>query len=108
MDVGNDGVRVRDIVANVGNVYMGIYGQLGLKGNSWRWSSKMTERTLKTWRILPSSNFQPAIVSLSFFARRSRETTFRLLCLLTFLWISPTVLRSRESSVGYPNCPSLA
>jgi hypothetical protein len=52
----------------------------------------MAERTLKTRRILLSSIFQLATVSLSSFAWTRRETAFRLLRLMTFLWTSPTVL----------------
>jgi hypothetical protein len=51
------------------------------------------ERTLKTWRTLRRSRFQPAILSLSPFAMMNRENAFRLLCLPTFLSISATVLR---------------
>jgi hypothetical protein len=56
-----------------------------------------TELTLKTRRILLRSDFQPMIVSLSFFAWRSRETTFCLPFLMISLWISANVLRPRAS-----------
>jgi hypothetical protein len=58
------------------------------------------ERTLKTRRILLRSNFQPAIVSLSLFAWKRRETAFCLPFLMSFLWISVNVLQSRPSSVA--------
>jgi hypothetical protein len=48
MDVGNDGVCVHDIVTNVRNGYVGIHGQLGLRGIIGDGQVKMTERTLKT------------------------------------------------------------
>ena len=35
MDIGNDGVCIHDIMANVRNDYVGVHGQLGLKGNNW-------------------------------------------------------------------------
>lgn len=57
--------------------------------------TEVTGRTLKTWRILLSSNFQAVIASLSFFAWISREAGLLPLCLMTFLWISATVLYSR-------------
>jgi len=53
------------------------------------------EHTLKTLRILFRSNFQEAIVSLSFFAWKRRDTVFRLLCLMAILWILATVLQLR-------------
>ena len=40
------------------------------------------------------SNLQAAILSLSFFAWRCRETTFRPPCLMILLWIAPTALAS--------------
>jgi len=40
------------------------------------------------------SNLQAAICSLSFFAWRRREISFRLPCLMSLLWISATALRS--------------
>ena len=67
----------------------------------------MNNRTLKTWRILWRSNFQAAIVSLSFFACTSRETAFRPLRLMIFLCIPATVLRTGTSSVNHQNCVSL-
>jgi len=95
---------LRHIMPNVGNSYMGAHHQLGLKGINWRQpGGDATKHTLKTWRILLRSNFQAAIVSLSFFACTSRETAFRPLRLMTFLWIPATVLRSRASSVNNPN-----
>ena len=56
----------------------------------------MTGLTLKTRRILLMSDFQAAIVSLSFFAWRSRKAAFLPLCLMILLWISATVLRPRS------------
>jgi hypothetical protein len=58
------------------------------------------ELTLKTRRILLRSDFQVAITSLSFFACKSRETTFRLPFLTIPLWISANLLRPRASLVG--------
>ena len=55
------------------------------------------ERTLNTRRILLRSTLQVAIVSLSFFAWKIRVTMFRLPCLMTFRWISATVLRSARN-----------
>ena len=52
-------------------------------------------------RILLRSNFQLAIVSLSFFARRSRETGFRLPLLVIFTSISVSMLRPGVSSVEW-------
>ena len=57
--------------------------------------TKVTEPTLKTWRILLRSNPQAAIASLSSFEWKSRENVFRLPRLITFFWISATVLRLR-------------
>ena len=54
------------------------------------------ERTLKTSRILVRSDFQAVIFSLSFFAWRCRETTFRLPCLTIPVWIAATALRSER------------
>jgi len=54
-----------------------------------------TEHTLKMMRILLSSDFQAAMVSLSFLAWKSREAALRLLCLMTLFCISTTVLGSR-------------
>jgi len=42
------------------------------------------------------SDFQATIFSLSFFAWKCRKTTFRSLCLMTFLWISATDLESDQ------------
>jgi len=57
--------------------------------------TEVAERTLNTWRILLRSNFQVAIVSLSFFAWKCRETTFRLPRSTMLLRISATALRLR-------------
>ena len=55
MDIGNDGMSVQD--------------QLGLEGRQLaRSEQEGTEHTLKTTRILLSSDFQAAMVSLSFLA----------------------------------------
>jgi len=61
--------------------------------------TKTTERTLNTRRILLRSDLQPAIVSLSLVAWKNRESTFRLLCLMVFLWISATILESVSSTM---------
>jgi hypothetical protein len=58
------------------------------------------ELTLKTRRILPRSDFQVAMVSLSFFACKSRETAFRFPNLMIFPWISASVLPPRASSMN--------
>ena len=68
-----------------------------IESSVWKWMvsykhTDVTGRTLKIWRVWLRSDFQAAIVSLSFFACKSRETLFRLLCLITLLWISATVL----------------
>ena len=114
VNVGNHRLGVCDALANVGNDGMGIgndyvcvYRKLGLKPvGQWRPHTKAMERTLKTCRILLRSDFQAPIFSLSPVAWKTRETAFRLPCLMTFLWISATVLRSRTSSASYPKCPS--
>ena len=54
---------------------------------------------MKMRRILVRSDFQPAIISLSLFARRSREIVLRLLLLTIFISMSANVLRSKGSSV---------
>ena len=95
LDIGNDGVRARDIMANARNSHMRVHCKFGLEVGGWVSDdnqAETTERTLNTRSILSRSNFQAVIVSLSFFALRSRETAFRSLCLITFLWISATVL----------------
>ena len=45
----------------------------------------LAERTLKVWRILTRSRFQPTIAVLSSFAWMSREAKFRLPFWTTFL-----------------------
>jgi len=52
------------------------------------------KRTLKILRILTRSNFQAAILSLSFFACRCREITFRFRRSMIFVSISATALGS--------------
>jgi len=53
----------------IGNYGMGIHNQLGLKRGQLAATKQVrTQHTLKTTRILLSSEFQAAIVSLSFFA----------------------------------------
>jgi len=44
--------------------------------------------------ILLRSDLQAAIISLSLLAWTSRENEFRLPCLIVFLWISATILKS--------------
>lgn len=75
----------------------GSYGYSSIVPSEWEalsgrqtWSA---ERTLKVWRVLTRSRFQPAIAALSSFAWKSRETGFRLPFWATFLWISVTVLQ---------------
>ena len=84
---------------DIRNHHVGVDCQLGLKGgkvsNDYK---KVKERTLKTWRILLRSSLQVAIVSLSFFAWKSREAAFRLPRLTMFFWISATVLPLRAWS----------
>jgi len=81
---------------HVGNDGMGVHGQLGLE-RGWLATTKRerTEHTLKMMRILLSSDFQAAMVSLSFLAWKSREAGLRPLCLMTLFCISATVLGSR-------------
>ena len=55
--------------------------------------TRTTERTLNTRRILLRSDLQAEIASLPLLAWKSRESTFRLPCLMTFLWISVTALK---------------
>jgi len=55
--------------------------------------TEAVERTLNTWRILSRSNLQVAIVSLSFFAWKCRETMSRLPRSTMPLRISATALR---------------
>ena len=82
MDIGDDGMSVHD--------------QLGLKRRqSARSEQEGTEHTLKMTRILLSSDFQAAMVSLSFLAWKSREAALRPLCLMTLFCISATVLGPR-------------
>ena len=53
----------------VENYGMSVHGKLGLKrGQLARTKQEHTEHTLKTVRILLRSDFQAAIISLSFFA----------------------------------------
>ena len=84
--------------------------QFSLNGDRWvrECSTEGIERTLKTWRILTRSCFQPAILSLLLFERINRVAAFRLPCLTTFLWISATVLRLRVSLSGSLRVASLA
>ena len=56
--------------------------------------TKTTKRTLNTRKILLRSDLQPAIVSLSLAAWKNRVTTFRSPCLMVFLRISATTLKS--------------
>ena len=94
---------LRNIVIHPGNDGVSIQRKLGLGVNGERLSNSratMTERTLKTRRILLRSDFQPAIISLSLFAWKSRETAFCLPFLMSFLWIPANMLQSRASSVG--------
>ena len=73
-----------------------VIDQFGLNsGQSATTKQEHTEHTLKITRILLSSDFQPAIASLSFLACQSREATLRPLCLMTSFCISATVLQSR-------------
>ena len=54
---------------HIGNDGMSVHGQLGLgRGRLVTTEQEWTEHTLKTKRILLSSEFQAAIVSLSFLA----------------------------------------
>ena len=81
MDVCNNGVGIND--------------EFGLRREkSAANKHRDGEHTLKTTRILFRSNFQPTIVFLSLLARRNRETLCLPLCLMTFPWISATVLQS--------------
>ena len=61
---------------------------------------RLTGRTLKTWSNLLRSNFQAAIISLSFLACKSREVIFRSPFLTIFLWISAMVLGLRYQRVA--------
>ena len=45
---------------------------------------RVTERTLKIWRSFSRLDLQTAIVSLSFFAWKCRETAFRSPHLISF------------------------
>jgi len=89
----------RDGHVNVRDGDMSAHDQLGLK-----WDSKQllggggpTEPTLKVWRTLLRTDFQPVIVSLSLFTWRSREAPLRLPSLTIFRWISATVLHPKTS-----------
>ena len=64
-------------------------------------AQRMIERTLKARGILLRSALQVAIVSLSFFGWKIRDTALRLPCLTTFRWISATVLGSRQEHVNW-------
>jgi len=85
------------ITMDIRNHQVGIDRQFGLKGGGTisERQGGPTGRTLKIWRILLRSTFQVAMVSLSFFAWKSRKAEFLPLCSMTFLWISATVLRLR-------------
>ena len=68
-----------------------------IAGSVWecRVNSSHTEtmqRTLKISRILTRSDFQPAIFSLSFSARKSREIAFWFLRFMICIWISAAAL----------------
>jgi len=81
---------------NIGNDGMSVQGQLGLEGGQLaRSDQEGTEHTLKTTRILLSSDFQAAMISLSFLAWKSREAALQPLCLMTLFCISATVLGTR-------------
>ena len=81
---------------HIRNHHMSIDCQLSLKGVRLATADeKPIERTLNIWRIPLRPNFQAAMVSLSFFAWKSRETEFLPLFLMTLLWIPATVLRLR-------------
>jgi len=61
--------RFEDVVMDVCDHGMGIHSQLGLKREQLATAKQEhIEHTLKTCRILLKSDFQAAIVSLSFFA----------------------------------------
>jgi len=81
---------------NIGNDGMSVQGQLGLEGGQLaRSGQERTEHTLKTTRILLSSDFQAAMISLSFLAWKSREVALRPLCSMTLFCISAMVLGAR-------------
>jgi len=87
---------------------MSVHGQLGLeRGRLVTAEQERTEHTLKTKRILLSSEFQATMVSLSFLAWKSREAALRPLCLMTLFCISATVLgmisrRTRDCNIAGP------
>ena len=81
------------VLMYIGNDGMSIHGQLGLRRERLTATKQeRTEHTLKTMRILLSSDFQVVMVSLSFRAWKSREAALRPLCLVTLFCISATVL----------------
>ena len=77
------------------NYSMCVHDQFGLKREPLATIKReAAKHTLKTTRILLSSDFQPVIISLSFLACQSREATLRPLFLITLFRISATVLQS--------------
>jgi len=82
---------------DVHHAVMRVYCKLDLQVNVSDSHTIMTERTVKTWRILLRSNFQAAITSLSFFAFESRDSRFRLHFSMIFSRIPATVLRSARA-----------
>ena len=93
LDLGDNGLCLRDTLENVGNSYIKVQPKFGLGVKSQRWPRRDKKLTLNTRRILFRSALQPAIIWLSFFAWKAREIPFCLLRSTTLLRMSATVLR---------------
>ena len=85
VDMGDNGLGVLDVLTNGGNRHICVDRKFGLEKDSYdRYRTQVMERTLKIWRILLRSNFQAAIVSLSLFEWKTRESRFRPLFSVIF------------------------